>query len=303
MSNLSHLWRVPFALALLWLTPALLAAEEAKTTPTRPFLWTVKSDTAVVHLLGSLHLARPELYPLDKRIYEAFDKSDTLAVEADIGGEQMLAAGLMMLQKGGYPPGESLSQNISKETYELTRQRLTKLGLPAEPFDRLKPWMVAMTLTVLELQKLGLQPEHGIDLHFLNRARGKIPIHELESAAAQINMLDGLTAAEQEVFLRYSLQDVDNLAEHMDEIMSAWKRGDTDKMTEYLLSAVKKEPGLQPIYTKLFDDRNRAMAEKIEQYLKTDKTWFVIVGAGHLVGETGLIRLLGKKYPVKQVGD
>jgi hypothetical protein len=44
------------------------------------------------------------------------------------------------------------------------------------------------------------------------------------------------------------------------------------------------------------------MASKIEDFLKTKETYFVIVGAGHLVGEKGMVEILKKKgYQVDQM--
>ena len=37
------------------------------------------------------------------------------------------------------------------------------------------------------------------------------------------------------------------------------------------------------------------MAEKIEEYLKTESTYFVVVGAAHLTGEKGIVALLREK--------
>ena len=56
------------------------------------------------------------------------------------------------------------------------------------------------------------------------------------------------------------------------------------------------------MYAKLFTDRNKAMTKKIVGFLKTEGTYFVIVGAGHLVGEDGIVELLkAKKFkPVQQ---
>ena len=54
-------------------------------------------------------------------------------------------------------------------------------------------------------------------------------------------------------------------------------------------------------YEKLVYERNRNMAEKIEAYLKTKRTYLVIIGAAHLVGEKGIIEILrGKGYRVVQ---
>ena len=52
----------------------------------------------------------------------------------------------------------------------------------------------------------------------------------------------------------------------------------------------------------LFDDRNDAMSAKIEQFLATPKTYFVAVGAGHLIGERGILaQLRARQFAVDQL--
>jgi uncharacterized protein YbaP (TraB family) len=44
------------------------------------------------------------------------------------------------------------------------------------------------------------------------------------------------------------------------------------------------------------------MVSKIEDFLRTKEVYFVIVGAGHLVGNQGIIEILkGKGYLVEQL--
>jgi hypothetical protein len=49
-------------------------------------------------------------------------------------------------------------------------------------------------------------------------------------------------------------------------------------------------------------DRNIAMTGKIEDLLKTGKSYFVVVGAGHLVSEEGIVQQLAERgYSVEQL--
>jgi uncharacterized protein len=66
-------------------------------------------------------------------------------------------------------------------------------------------------------------------------------------------------------------------------------------MQELITSSVRDYPQLKPLMTKLFDDRNTAMAAKIERFLQTPKSYFVAVGAGHLVGDQGILSQLRRK--------
>ncbi|MGH7820988.1 MAG: TraB/GumN family protein, partial [Candidatus Binatia bacterium] len=157
----------------------------------------------------------------------------------------------------------------------------------------------AMTITMMELKSLGIVAENGIDLHFLGRARGEKKIVELESAESQLELLSSFDGRQQQLFLEYTLRDVANLEKNFRDMFAAWRRGDAARLEELLKEPLRQSKEIVPIYRRLLDDRNVEMAEKIERYLKTDDTYFVVVGAGHLVGEKGLLRLLSRKYGVR----
>ena len=78
---------------------------------------------------------------------------------------------------------------------------MKRLGLTIEQFTRSKPWFLAMTIEVLQLQQLGYSPEHGIDLYFARQGPREEKIVELESFDYQINLLNSLSDREQELFL------------------------------------------------------------------------------------------------------
>jgi uncharacterized protein YbaP (TraB family) len=73
-------------------------------------------------------------------------------------------------------------------------------------------------------------------------------------------------------------------------------------MEEVITSSVRDHPQLKPLMTKLFDDRNTAMTAKIERFLQKPNSYFVAVGAGHLVGDQGIVsQLLRKNFSVEQL--
>jgi len=82
----------------------------------------------------------------------------------------------------------------------------------------------------------------------------------------------------------------------------AWQSGDATAMQEVITSSVRDYPQLKPLMTKLLDERNTAMTAKIERFLQTPKSYFVAVGAGHLVGDKGILaQLRRKKLLVEQL--
>jgi len=100
----------------------------------------------------------------------------------------------------------------------------------------------------------------------------------------------------------YTLKDLQTLVADTDSIVSAWKSGDAKRMESIIREGSFGDDQFYPIYDKLIIQRNKSMTSKIESFLKTRGTYFVIVGAAHLLGEKGVIQLLKKKgYTVEQM--
>jgi len=284
--------KLTFLLFYLFL-PQILQAEQ------KGLLLEVSSKDSKVYILGSVHFFKKDLYPLNERIEKAFQKSDVAVFEIDM--KEMDAGLLKLQQKGLYPEGDSLDKHISKETIDILLPRLSSYGIPFEIAKRFRPWMLAMTIQSIEYQKLGFKPEFGIDKYFYEKSKGK-EIKGLESVEYQLGIFDGLSNKEQEIYLLYTILEAEKTSFYAEAIIRAWKEGNLKIIEEIIYQPLKEKPELLPIYKRLFFDRNRAMVSKIEDFLKTKKTHFVVVGAGHLAGEEGIIELLKKKgYNIKQL--
>ncbi len=276
-----------------------VSAREGAGQGTKKFLWEIRAGGGTVHLLGSIHLLRGEMYPLDRKIEEAFARSDVLVVESnvqDVAGEKLRAR---MLEEALYPENDTIENHVSRETLDLLRRRFPEL--PLDRVGRLRPWALAMTLVVLEYGRMGLDYDHGIDVYFLDKAGGTKPIRELESPDFVIGMLNGFSDGYQDLFLRYTLLDLETVGEQADRIIRAWNQGDEAMMEEILGESVREHPALFPVFDALVFRRNVMMAAKIGEYLKEGREFFVVVGALHLVGKKGIVELLrGKGFSVEQ---
>ena len=279
--------------AALVLAPAIAWSDDTKSKDT--LCWKVTRDGAEVHLLGSIHLATEDLYPLQKEVEDAYDRSKHLVVEADIGkGAGEVQA--MVMEKGMLPEGDSLSKHVSKETLELLEKQAEKYGIPMEALDRVRPWLIALQLQAMAMQKLGLDGSFGIDKHFLDQAAAtKKPVLELEGVEAQLSMLAGFSDDLQEKFLKSTVADNKAMRTQLKDMLAAYKAGDAKKLEEITFGGLTKEPDLKPFFEKMFDERNVKMVEKVDGYLKTKEPHFVVVGAGHLLGPKGILKLLEDK--------
>jgi uncharacterized protein YbaP (TraB family) len=271
-----------------------LLTQDSLSQSKKSFLWRIQSKTNTVYVLGSIHYLKKEVYPLDEKIESAFAQSDILVVEANIndikqGDIQKLIGSAF------YLGSETLEKNVSTETYEMVKKELGEFGLTLEVIDKERPWFLALTLASLGTLKLGFDPNYGIDKYFLSKATGKKKILELESFDHQINLLSQLSDKDQELLLLYTLKDINVLKKELDKLVQAWISGDAKGVESIVTRSLEEEKRLSPIYERLIYERNRDMASKIEDYLKTKETYFVIVGAGHLVGNQGIIEMLKEK--------
>jgi uncharacterized protein len=293
------------ALKLGVITLSLVAVSAA--AEARSFLWKIEppagSHGVTSHLLGSIHLANKAIYPLAPQIEAAYQASEVVALEARIDKAASLMG--MVMQHAMYKPPDALEQHISKRTMKLLRNRIKTSGLPAGVISRMKPWVIAMTLSALELKKLGFDPQHGIDMHFLSRAKAdKKGLTELEGAEFQIKLFSGFSDREQEAYLLYTLARSKLMSKQFARLITLWKRGDGAGLHRTMTSSLRRQRKFKRIFKVLITDRNRTLTGTIVKLMGGTKPrpHLFVVGAGHLTGPQGIVRLLKKRgYKLTQL--
>jgi len=280
---------VSAVISLLFLT-SLRPVSAAETRPgsARNSLWKVEGRTNAVYLLGSIHVLKRENYPLAAPIEAAYTNSQVLVFETDM--DQMESGAFSMMEKFMLPEGETLKGQLPAVLYTNLVRHAGDAGVPMFLLDRLKPAMAAMTLEVFEYEKLGADPAYGLDKHFFDRAAkdGK-KVVSLETIDFQIGLLTGFSKEEGELIVKTTLDDIDKTKMRYGEMVDAWQTGDAAKLAKLLNEAEQQAPA---IFKRLVTDRNNRWVPQIEQMLRDGKNVLVIVGAGHLVGEAGVVQLL-----------
>jgi uncharacterized protein YbaP (TraB family) len=277
-------------------------AVETQTSANKHTLWKVSGTNAStsVYLLGSIHLLKQTDYPLDPALESAFTNSRVVAFETDMAKMEQLDTQLSLLAKAQLPEGQTLEGQLTPSTYLLFSNYVNKSGMPMMVFSQMKPFLAVMMLEVLELKKLGLEPEHGVDKYFSERVtkEGKRMV-SLETVDFQINLITSFSKEENELITKTSLADMDKALKDFQDIIQAWKTGDSVKLEKFLNEATEQSPA---IFKRLLTDRNDNWLPKIEQFISGKENTIVIVGAGHLVGKQGVVELLKKKgYRVTQL--
>ncbi len=274
----------------------LLRAQE----PERHFLWTVRGEgPTVAYLVGSLHVLTPDFYPLPEPFERAFEASGTLVEEIDLAEMESPGTIAAAMSKALFLDGRTLDEVVPKPLYDRVVEKAAASGLPIQALARMKPWMVAVSLTAPAMKQAGFEPAQGVDRHFFERARaaGK-PIEALETVAYQLDRFDSLPMPLQAQMLEAVLDDLETQIAQVRVIAEAWSRGDVPSVERFLLEAFRDSP---EIAERLLTERNRNWVPRVDDCLARPRPCFIVVGAAHLVGPDSLVALLrAKGYEVVQ---
>ncbi len=287
-------------LSLCLLAPVAIRTDEKPEVGQKSCLWKVTSKQSTVYLLGAIHLMREDGYPLNQSIESAYHDAQTLVLEINLDEAASSEAQSLMISKGLYPAGQTLRESLSPKTFELVKKKTEELGLNIQQVNRLKPWLVTMTLAAMQLEQLGYDSKLGIDKHFFDQARtDKKEILSLESIEYQVSLLEGMSSGNQEAALLETIQELDLFKKEFEEIVKAWSNGESKKLDELLFESFKDYPEL---LNQLIVQRNKNWVPKIEEFLNHKGNVLVVVGAAHLIGNRGVIEMLRQKgYVVEQL--
>jgi len=274
------------------------AAAPAPAPAKKAMFWKVSSADKVAWLLGSIHLGSKSMYPLPKEMEDAFERSTALLVEIDINHVDMRKMQMLVFQTGLYGGDETLWDHVSPETRQRLEAFCEKYGLPAMAMLKMKPWAAAMMVSTLPLIKSGMEMNLGIDKYFLDKAeKSNKRVVEIESADEQMKLVSGITAEMLEKSVTASAQQ--DPEEYGKRLQQAWMSGDAGQMEKFIQEQTSDAVEFAKA---MVEDRNLHMADVAEQFLKGKEQAFVVVGAGHMVGPGGVVRILEKRgYKVEPV--
>ncbi len=264
-------------------------------------VWKLDADNGSFYLAGSCHVLRKSDYPLPEEFELAYDDADQVIFETDIEALMSPDIQLLLISNGMYTGGDTLEKKLSKKAYDSLVKYCNDRAMSIELFQNFKPWMVAMTFLVLELQKNGISPADGLDMYFSNKAKkdGK-QTGGLEDVYKHIELVSSFEEEFDDSIIESFIQEVEEVQVIMEDLIKSWRDGDEIGIDEYLSENMRKE--FPKLYKRLLTDRNRGWIPHLETLMDSGKRTLVIVGVGHLVGKDSVINLLRSRgYKVKKM--
>lgn len=264
-------------------------------------VWVAESDKGgKVFLCGTIHLLRESDYPLPQAYERAYAASEELVFELPPGASESPELTLRMQQLGMLPAEEAMQRLISAEDWKRVSAWATKRGLDPVVMDRMRPWYASLLMVATEYAALGAAADRGVDQFFEERAQkeGK-PGSGLETVEQQLALFSGMTKEQEREVLEQTLSELESVEDEFENMIRAWKRGDLEALQALLFREAERYPDLMESF---LNARNRAWVPELAKVLERGGKAMVLVGAGHLGGEQGVIALLkGKGYQLKQV--
>ena len=258
-------------------------------------VWKVTSpDGRLLYLGGSSHALRPTDYPLPPQYNIAFEACSRLAFEDD--PKTSAAAFQALVKAGQYSKGDSLKNHVDPRTYEYLRRFFALRNVPEEKFSKLRPWLIDIVLSSPPPQYYQLGIERFLEKR--SQANSK-PVLGLESTKEHNQVFVGLSDRQAEALLLTLFINAGREDSRGGNMFEAWRRGDVEPLAANMRESFHDFPFMAE---RLLDNRNRNWIPKIEQFLHSGQTYFVVVGAAHFGGPNGLLALLKKRgYQIEQL--
>lgn len=257
-------------------------------------LWKVsgKEMEKPSYLFGTIHMLPKDKYFFTDKMQEALSSSDVLALEADIDvplAEQMKMASQMLM-----PDGKSWADYMTAEEYAAVKSAFVdSLGIKEKKIDKYAKIRPIYISGLIMTELLGKVKMYEQELSALAKKENK-EIIGLETIQEQMEIVGGMSIEDQITDLKSSTA---SMLRDYNELLDAYLAQDLETLAEQ----ASESESMEMMETELLTERNNKWVRAIQEKLG-EKSYFIAVGAMHLVGEDGLIKQLSEAgYTVEAV--
>ncbi len=290
----------------------ILALYDQQNAGSLGLLWKAEGNGNTLYLLGSIHTDRDNLYPFHKQLRDIITSAELAAFELDFNSQEGIDEFTAMQV---YSDGTTLKDHVDPELYQEVVEALAPLDMPEEQVASYKPWALANTFTALSmLDETSSDNAMALDLYVSAKASNLgIPVEGIETYAFQGKIFDDLSDEYQENYLAMTLSmylgmdAAEGLSEEekaayeaalkeqddaVGRWMEQWKTRDTEAFAKDYPKDVIQSNTSDELNSKLFEGRDPNMIAWADRYLKQDgaHTGLMTVGAGHMIGKTGVVQ-------------
>jgi uncharacterized protein YbaP (TraB family) len=289
--------------------PGTTASGPVRQQPARMPFYVATRGNITIYVLGTLHVGDSADYPAGQPfrapILAALAASPTLALE--LSPDELLVS-QDDVSKYGVCKHDCLPGLLPEPLWHKLALRLRGNPAALDAIKKMRPWLASLVVETYDSLSAGLQTEYGTEAQLQNvylKTRGKIV--GLETLAQQMRAFTGLSAAQQREMLAQDL--VQTPAQNVQDVRTLhrlWQVGDADAIAAWQAAKSEKlarDPRVSDsIDNRIVYERNRRFVAKMLQLAAPNKPLFVAIGALHLGGPKGVLRLLRQHGFVVEAG-
>lgn len=279
-------------LLVIWMAWGPVSAEQSYD---RGVLWSVTSpEGKSSHLLGTIHSSDPAVLNLDQTVRKAFAGSTRYVMELIPDTRAITQMQSSML----YAADEQLKDALTPELYGKVVRAMAKRGVPEAATIRMRPWTLLVTLN-MPAEGSGLILDNLLYQQAVNAGK---PLLGLETVDEQLAVLTDWPKEKIISWLEETVDNLDQIESMLQELLQAWLDRDLARLQQVAMEMeFGDDADYQEFMLRLVDQRNRRMVERMLSSLEEGGA-FVAIGALHLPGEKGVLKLLHEQgYQLKVV--
>lgn len=239
------------------------------------------------YLFGTFHIMCKDDISFSAQLKAAVTNADTIYMEMDMDDPSVMLSGLMMMNM---KDGKTLKDLYTADEYEKVAVFFKDtLHMPIALLQSTKPFFLA---ALLYPKMMPCKTVSGVEEELMKFAKEqKKKIKGLETMEFQSSVFDSIPYQEQAKELLKSIDSLASYQKYFDTMIAVYK---TQRLTEIEKLFKDSEFGMEDHQDILLNDRNKNWVKQLNTIM-TKESVFVAVGAGHLVGNEGLINLLRKE--------
>lgn len=250
-------------------------------------LWKISGNglSKPSYLFGTIHITCDAA--LSDKVKKALDNTEQLCLELDMDDANMQA---QMMQGMMMKDGVTMKSLAPADDFKIVDDFLkAQLGYSAEMLTTLKPFMVSAMLypKMLPCEAQSVETE----LMKIGKAQNEEVIG-LETIAEQMNVFDAISYQDQmDELVKTAKSNLKRDIAEINDMLALYKTEDIEAIYDF---TQKSENVMTSKYTDvMLNDRNKNWISRIDKIAKEKPTFFG-VGAAHLGGEQGVVKLLRK---------
>lgn len=238
-------------------------------------------------LFGTMHLIEKDYFVFPKSLQQIVKKTGVLIMELNGTPKQATVKSSLQLQVGSFFDFFTKEQSDSIVSWAAANLHMDSSNF-CTFIQPMKPFVMAQLMAQIQFKK----SVESYEMTFENLAKNEgIPIIGLETVEEQLKFIDQLPIATQVSMVMETIRLGDKSHAKLVELEQTYQSQNIDALHQLM----QNEAGIVANeQTTLVDNRNANWIPKIEKFIQKDRT-FIAVGAGHLGGEKGIIRLLQAK--------